>query len=224
MFQQDLLYYVCLIPVILLSLAFHEFSHAFVSDKLGDHTARDMGRLTLNPIKHLDPLGTLMIIVSSVKGWGFGWAKPVPISPRYYKRPKLGTVIVSLAGPLSNLLLAFIFAFPYLYLLAEQIISLDFTLTKFENSLLMLSKIGFQINLGLSVFNLIPIPPLDGSKILSAVLPARYYFKIMQYENYIGLIFLAIVLLAPQVLWAVLGPVLNFLSNLIQTIVLPIVT
>lgn len=224
MFEQDLLYYVCLIPVILLSLAFHEFSHAFVSDKLGDHTARDMGRLTLNPIKHLDPLGTLMIIVSSVKGWGFGWAKPVPISPRYYKRPKLGTVIVSLAGPLSNLLLAFIFAFPYLYLVAKQIISLDFTLTKFENSLLMLSKIGFQINLGLSVFNLIPIPPLDGSKILSAVLPARYYFKIMQYENYIGMIFLAIVLLAPQVLWAVLGPVLNFLSNLIQTIVLPIVT
>ncbi len=220
----DLTELVCIVFVSLISLAFHEFSHAYVSDRLGDHTARDMGRLTLNPIKHLDPLGAIMIIASSIKGWGFGWAKPVPINPRYYKRPKLGTVAVSLAGPLSNLLFAFIFAFPYFYLVVKQVMNLDFTMSGFENSLYLLSKVGFQINLGLAVFNLLPVPPLDGSKILSSVLPARYYFKLMQYENYIGLVFLAIVLLAPQVLWTVLGPVWDLLFNIIKSIVLPIVS
>ena len=224
MFNHDITYYICLIPIVLLSLAFHEFSHAFVSNKLGDPTARNAGRLTLNPIRHLDPLGTLMIIVSSLQGFGFGWAKPVPISPRYYKNARSGTMLVSLAGPLSNLLLAFIFAFPFFYYReAWNPDILSNTALNFLKSLIQLSTLGLFINLSLAVFNLIPVPPLDGSKILSGFLPSKYYFKMMQYENYIGLIFLAIILIRPGIISAILGPVVDFLISIFKIVIVPIV-
>jgi Zn-dependent protease len=225
MFDHDLSYYICLIPVILLSLAFHEFSHAFVSNKLGDPTARNAGRLTLNPIRHLDPLGTLMIILSSLQGFGFGWAKPVPISPRYYRNPRSGTILVSLAGPLSNLLLAFIFALPYFFYTEAWVPGeLTNTMLNFHKSLFQLSSFGLFINLSLAVFNFIPVPPLDGSKILSGFLPSKYCFKMMQYENYIGLIFLAIILIRPGIISAILGPVVNFLVSIFKIIIVPIVS
>lgn len=225
MITNSIVKYICLIPVILVSLVFHEFSHAFVSYKLGDPTAKNLGRLTLDPLKHLDPLGTLMIIISSIHGFGFGWAKPVPINPRYYKNPKTGSMIVSLAGPMSNLLLAFIFSIPLFYY--TEINTIWYIMDKavnFHTALIQLCYLGFYINLGLAVFNLLPVPPLDGSKILSGILPARYYFKMMEYENYIGLIFLVLIFVFPGVLSTILGPIIDLLRTIIHAIVVPVVS
>jgi len=102
----QIMIYLYAIPAILVSLSFHEMSHAYASYRQGDPTAKRMGRLTMNPLRHLDPVGTLMLIVSMVKGYGFGWARPVPIDPTYYRDQKRGVILVSLAGPASNLLLA----------------------------------------------------------------------------------------------------------------------
>jgi Zn-dependent protease len=203
--------YLYAIPAILISLGFHEFAHAFVSSKLGDPTARQLGRLTLNPLKHLDPLGTLMLLISMSSGFGFGWAKPVPINPSYYKNHKSGTVLVSLAGPVSNLILAFLFSFPMAYIAMKNGYSayevfFRFQGVQIDSVLFVFCRIFYMINIGLAIFNILPVPPLDGSKILTAILPTNQYFKLMRYENYIGMAFLAIMLLAPGVLSAVLWP------------------
>ncbi|MDP4093162.1 MAG: site-2 protease family protein [Bacillota bacterium] len=216
-------FYICLIPVILVSLVFHEFSHAFVSYKLGDPTAKNMGRLNLNPLRHLDPLGTIMIVISSLNGFGFGWAKPVPINPRYYKNPKAGSMIVSLAGPVSNFLLAVLFSIPYYYIWNHVPNQMSDATFNFLNAVIELCGLGITINLSLAVFNLIPVPPLDGSKILSGILPTRYYFKMMEYENYIGMVFLLIILVMPRVLNAILGPVVQLLWNIIKAVIVPFV-
>ena len=210
------LIYLYAIPAILISLGFHEFAHAFVSYKLGDPTAKQLGRLTLNPIKHLDPLGTLMLLISMSSGFGFGWAKPVPINPSHYKNHKSGTVLVSLAGPVSNLILAFLFSFPMAYLVMKngsvpnqifdssiRIYGSDFSL---QTIIFYICRSFYMINIGLAVFNILPVPPLDGSKILTAILPANQYFQLMRYENYIGMAFLAIMLLVPGILSAILWP------------------
>jgi Zn-dependent protease len=206
-----------MVPVILVSLSFHEFAHAYVSYRLGDPTAKNMGRLTLNPLKHLDFVGTLMMFVAHI-----GWAKPVPINPAYYKDRKKGTMLVSLAGPLSNILLAFLSAFPLVYL------SLRYTLYQYSfaglgSTLLEFSMLFFVVNLNLAVFNIIPVPPLDGSKILSGILPQRLYFKLMEYENFIGIIFLIIVFVFPGVLTSILGFIVKPLQNAILGIVQPII-
>lgn len=206
-----------LVPVILLSLSFHEFAHAFVSYLLGDPTAKNQGRLTLNPVKHLDAFGTIMMLIAR-----FGWAKPVPINPMYYKNRKAGTMIVSLAGPVSNILLAVIFSFPLLYINAKygpQYIN-TFTL----NAIIFNLSYSFFINnLRLAVFNILPVPPLDGSKILSGILPQREYFKLMQYENYIGIAFLLLMFVFPSFLNKILGPIVELISTIIQTIVNPLI-
>lgn len=207
--------YLYMVPVILLSLSFHEFSHAYVSYRLGDPTAKNMGRLTLNPFKHLDPIGTLMMFVARV-----GWAKPVPINPVYYRDRKKGTMLVSLAGPLSNIMLAFLAAFPLVYIgLKYSFRPSGFSMVLFEFSMLF-----FAVNINLAVFNMIPIPPLDGSKVLSGVLPQRTYFKLMQYENIIGIIFLVIVFMFPGILTSVIGFVASPIQNGILNIVRPIVS
>jgi Zn-dependent protease len=212
----DYMIYLYAIPAILISLGFHEFAHAYVSYKLGDPTARQLGRLTLNPLKHLDPFGTLMLLISMAKGFGFGWAKPVPINPSYYKNHKRGTVLVSLAGPVSNLILAFLFSFPMAYLVMKNgsvpnqifdssimLYGDDFSL---QTIIFNISRFFYMINIGLAIFNILPIPPLDGSKILTALLPENQYFHLMRYENYIGMAFLAIMLFASWILSAVLWP------------------
>jgi len=189
--------FVYIAAVVLISLTIHEVSHAYVSYRLGDPTAKMMGRLTLNPLKHLDPLGTIMMAASAYFGAGFGWAKPVPIDPSYYKNYKRGTMLVSVAGPLSNLALAFLASFPIVYLglkyynvgLAET----DYRIMIFRFCYMML-----YANINLAIFNLIPVPPLDGSKILAGILPARLYFYIMKYENYIGVIFIIILFAFPS--------------------------
>ena len=164
----------------LITLSIHEFSHALAAYKLGDNTAKYTGRLTLNPIKHLDPIGALCMVF-----FRFGWARPVPIDPRNFKNPKRDFAISALAGPLSNLIVAFVTSFFYLFayaLLKDVSFTNEFKLQVAQNSLDFLF-ILHRINIGLAIFNLIPIPPLDGSRILNAVLPPRLYFKIMRYER-----------------------------------------
>lgn len=213
----DIMQYVYIIIVILISLSFHEFSHAFVSYRLGDPTARDQGRLTLNPIRHLDPLGTIMMIASMIGGTGIGWAKPVPINPTYYKNRKAGTMLVSIAGPISNLLLSFIFIFPLLYISSKYDIK---TLSQSDPNTLIfnISQMFMFTNISLAVFNLLPIPPLDGSKILSGILPTKQYYQFMQYENYIGVAFILLIFIFPRVLSGVFRFITIPISNVMVEI------
>ena len=164
----------------LITLSIHEFSHALAAYKLGDNTAKYMGRLSINPLKHLDPVGALCMIF-----FRFEWAKPVPIDPRNFKNPKKDFALSALAGPLSNLVFAFFSSFLYLlaYALLKDIsFSNDFIYQVAQNTLDFL-YIFHRINIGLAIFNMIPIPPLDGSRILNAVLPPKLYFKVMKYER-----------------------------------------
>ena len=157
--------------VVIVSLTVHEVSHGFVSYLLGDDTAKSMGRLTLNPIKHIDIIGAVCMFV-----FKFGWAKAVPINPNRYKNFRLGTVIVSIAGPLSNLIMAFVATVVYGYLVVK---------TSVSNDIVYEFIITFIIlNISLAIFNLIPISPLDGSKILLAFLPERAYRFLLKYEKY----------------------------------------
>lgn len=162
-----------MIPAVLLSLSFHELSHGYVAFKLGDPTAKQAGRLTLNPLAHIDPLGTLCMLI-----FRFGWAKPVPVNVMYFKDRKKGMAITAAAGPISNLLLAFL----CLLLFVPVLVYAGWTAVgSYAANFLY---IMVMINVGLAVFNLLPISPLDGSKILYAVLPNKIYFSIMRYERY----------------------------------------
>lgn len=165
------------VPIALIAIIGHELAHAWVSTKLGDPTPRYEGRLTLNPLAHLDPIGTLLMIFT-----GFGWAKPVGVNPMYYKDRKKGMALVALAGPAANFLMAFVGI-----LLGTLLIIwgsyLGFSVGVMSTINLVFSMFAFR-NLCLMVFNLIPIPPLDGSKILGMFLPNRTYYNILQYERY----------------------------------------
>ena len=169
------------LAVVFLTLPLHEFSHALAATKLGDPTPRYQGRLTLNPFAHIDYLGALCIIL-----FGFGWAKPVAINARNFKNPKWGMVISAAAGPLSNILAAFV------SLLLYNTVSAFLPINTVTYIVLWFLSYLAQINVYLAVFNLLPIPPLDGSRVLFAVLPAKYYFAIMRYERYIYIALLAL--------------------------------
>jgi Zn-dependent protease len=164
----------------LISFPVHECAHAFAAYKLGDSTAKDMGRLTLNPLKHLDLFGTVLMLFA-----GFGWAKPVPINPNNFKNRKTGFAISSLAGPLSNIILAFLFMI--IYRIAVTAV-LGRALDNTGNMIVYGLEQAVIINMVLGVFNMIPIPPLDGSRIFSVVLPERQYFMIMKYERIIFIV------------------------------------
>jgi Zn-dependent protease len=213
-----IIYGAIMIIVLVFSLSIHEFMHGYAAYRLGDDTARLQGRLTLNPLAHLDPIGALMMLLA-----GFGWAKPVPIDPSYYKNHKRGTMLTSIAGPLSNLLLAFLAAFPLIFLASKYNID---ALDQFDKKMIMFnfSWMFFAANVNLAVFNLIPMPPLDGSKILTGILPTRTYFNLMRYENYVGLVFLAVVFLFPSQFSYVLRLVSNPVRSVIIDIASPIVS
>lgn len=187
---QTLIWYLLCIPAALISLTVHEFAHGYAAYKLGDPTARALGRLTLNPLAHLDPIGTVCMVL-----FRFGWAKPVPVNPRLFRNPRNGMAITAAAGPLSNLILAVISA-----LLALLTGKLTVAIYPFivENAFLVNFMFYLQVffgvlhtlNLTLCVFNLIPLPPLDGSRILYIFLPPKYYFGVMKYERTIRLVLL----------------------------------
>ena len=181
----------------LIALTVHEYCHGYAAYKLGDTTARNLGRLTLNPTKHLDPIGTLCMVLFHV-----GWAKPVPVNPRNFKNPKRDFAITAVAGPISNLLLGFISAGLYLLLFA---LFKDLTFTSknlaynLVNYSLTFVYIFHTLNIGLGIFNLLPIPPFDGSRLLNVILPERAYFAVMKYERQIYLVVIAWLLLGDMV-------------------------
>ena len=155
-----------IIPNILFGLTIHECAHAWTADRLGDPTARLMGRVTLNPIPHLDPVGTIFLLINALHGFGFGWAKPVPVNVLNLHHPRRDNVLVSAAGPVSNLILAALFGLVFRVvdpLAGDQGILM---------SAAKLAEIGVSMNVGLAVFNLIPLYPLDGSHVLEGLLPS----------------------------------------------------
>ena len=171
----------------LIALTVHEVSHGYAAYKLGDNTAKNLGRLSLNPLKHLDPIGTICMVLFRI-----GWAKPVPVNARNLKNPKRDFALVALAGPSINLILAFFSAGLYMLfsvLFEQRIIEGllsggDFTSNLLIN-ILNFTAIFYSVNIGLGIFNLIPIPPFDGSRIVHAVLPEKIYFGMMKYERQI---------------------------------------
>lgn len=190
--------------VVFCTIPIHEFAHAFVATKLGDTTPERQGRLTLNPLAHIDPIGALMIILV-----GFGYAKPVPVNARRFKKPKLGMAVTALAGPVSNLIMALVF-----------VVLSNLALVFYANNgalVFNVSRIFFYyaavINVSLAVFNFFPIPPLDGSKILALLIPAKYYFKYMQYERYVMYALLALIFIG------VLDAPLAFLTDGIMGVI-----
>ncbi|MBR7060173.1 MAG: site-2 protease family protein [Eubacterium sp.] len=180
----------------------HELAHGWVAYKLGDKTAKNEGRLTFNPIKHIDPIGMIMILL-----FGFGFAKPVPVSMRNFKNPKRDMALVAIAGPAANIILAYLSAMLYylfLYIVGENSVGIILCTFFYYSA---------YINIALAAFNLIPLPPLDGSKVLAAFLPNKAYYKYMQFERYAMIALL--ILIATGALDSILGIITGFLMKIV---------
>ncbi len=194
------------IPGLVIALSLHEFAHGYAAYLMGDNTAKYSGRLSLNPLSHLDPIGTLCLFL-----FRFGWAKPVPINPYNFNKRRSGIIIVSLAGPLMNFVVALISAF------LLQIIGWYMPLSSLKNFLYDIVLYCAVLNVGLMCFNLIPIPPLDGSKVLAEILPYRYRNAFYGIERYSSLILMA--LLFTNALSPVLDTMRSFVFSIINMIV-----
>ena len=195
------------IPGVLIAITFHEFAHAFAADKLGDDTPRLQGRLSLNPIDHLDPVGSLMLLFA-----GFGWGKPVEVNPRNYDRRfsmDKADAIVSIAGPLMNFFLAIVLTI--IYCAIYKFSSVAFINSQVGTIVLLMINIAISINIGLGVFNLIPLPPLDGSKVLKAFLPynSRQWFE--NNEKIFEMIFVALWIVG--ILSTIISPLISIITN-----------
>lgn len=203
--NETILDYLIKALVLFTAVPVHECAHAWVAEKMGDDTGRKQGRITLNPFAHLTLWGSLMMILV-----GFGWGKPVSVDPRNFKNPKKGMVLTALAGPASNFIMAFLSMIVY-----KVLAFLSFA--KGSSTLDMLATVFVYItliNVSLAVFNFLPIPPLDGSKIFNAILPEKWYFTIMKYENFI---FIALIVLVYS---GLLDAPLSFLQDKVIDIML----
>jgi Zn-dependent protease len=198
---------------LLFAITVHEVAHGWVALRLGDRTAQMLGRLTLNPIKHIDPVGTIIVPAALLMlgGFIFGWAKPVPVDYRNLHNPKRDMAIVAVAGPLANLCMAILWA-----LLAKLGLALSSALSWASVPMVLMGKIGIFLNLILMVLNLLPIPPLDGGRVLTGLLPARWSIAFAKIEPY-GF-FVLIALLATGILGKILGPPIIGLEKLIFTV------
>lgn len=208
--SERLISFLLFIPIFLISLAVHEFAHAYFANQKGDSTAKDLGRMTLNPIKHLDLVGSIIMPIASFAS-GFiliGWAKPVPVNRNNFKNPHKDDVLVSFAGPASNILLALLFA-----------ISFSFFIQADSGQSSMVSSIlwyGVIFNVFLFAFNLLPIPPLDGSHILYNLFPNKLTLKLLNLGIY-GSILLLVFIYSP--LWKYFFDVVKFIINILFTLV-----
>ena len=179
--MNTVIYYILSAIAALIALTVHEYCHGYAAYKFGDDTAKSMGRLTLNPIHHIDPYGAICMVLFHI-----GWAKPVPINARNFKNPKRDFAITASAGPAVNLTLGFFSALLYLFVMAlvknMRFAEKNFLFYLIDNTLIFL-YIFHSVNIGLGIFNLLPIPPFDGSRLLKVILPPKYYFGIMKYER-----------------------------------------
>jgi len=200
--------YILIIPSILLALTIHEYAHAWMANRFGDSTAKMLGRLSFNPFVHLDPIGTLMLFIV-----GFGWAKPVPVDIRYFSNPKRMMLWVALAGPLSNILVALISGLLVIFFSSSNF--MYHPNTAIVGNILVYS---LQINLVLAFFNMFPIPPLDGSKILRGLLPYKYNSFLNQLEQSGPFILIGIILFGYltgfSIIWLLISPLVNFFSKI----------
>lgn len=208
LFGQDILVIAARIPVLLIVITVHEFAHARMAYHFGDPTAHSQGRMNLNPINHLDPIGSLMILLV-----GFGWAKPVPINPFRFNDYRSGLRWVSFAGPLSNLVFGFISMLIYNILVSAGLVQFGGFLFLFMQQLII-------INVYLALFNLLPVPPLDGSKILMSFLPDNHLGLFQQLERYAPLILIALILtgILGRIIFPLAGAVLRFYELIIRFI------
>ncbi|MCK4295920.1 MAG: site-2 protease family protein [Candidatus Marinimicrobia bacterium] len=201
---------VLLIPPILLALTFHEYMHGYTAYRLGDPTAKYAGRLTFNPLAHLDPIGTLMVFLVH-----FGWAKPVPVNPSYFHDPKRDMLIVSVAGPAANMVLALLSGILVRFVRAG---ALSFLPQFILQPIFIMLILSLQINIALAIFNIIPLPPLDGSKILYGMLPHKYDYIIDDVERYGPFILMGVILFGwitkISIIGAFISPFINFFSNI----------
>ncbi|GAA0865218.1 site-2 protease family protein [Paraclostridium tenue] len=184
---------------IAVAISVHEFGHAYVAHLLGDDTAKMSGRMTLDPIKHVDPFGLVMLIVAH-----FGWAKPVPVNPNNFKNYKVGNLIVSLAGPLFNVITAIIVA----------------NLVRFVNmkALYLIFNSIFVYSMGFAAFNLLPLPPLDGWGIVSSFIPTKYYDAVYKYESMSTIIFIFLIITNFHVI--ILDPIMKVLSSIVNLFII----
>jgi len=205
-----LLYFVHL----LLSLSFHESAHAWTAWRLGDPTARYQGRITLNPLPHIDPIGTVLLPLISLLAGGIviGWAKPTPVDPRYFRHPRRGQMLTALAGPVSNLLLATCFALVYHAL--RLVFTGAYRPGLVAELVLTICLVGVQLNITLALFNLLPLFPLDGSWVAEGVLPRRWLVYWYQAKPFMPFMLMALFLI-PGFFGTLLMPVLRFLMNLL---------
>lgn len=185
-------------PAFLLAITVHEYAHAWMANRMGDPTAKDMGRLTLNPLPHLDLFGTIAMLVL-----GFGWAKPVMVNPYNLKNPRQDNLWISLAGPASNLLSALILGM--LFRAGEQFLGLSHT----GELILLMLLLAVRLNIILAVFNLLPIPPLDGFHVLEGLVPQTTYTKLQQFEKAGSMILLGLVLVSSFAKVNIFGAIFN---------------